>query len=198
MLTTPLATTVKIYHLNLLDSSFMKPPAQENDLYSLKFLKSPNYFFLVMAHLERLYETQKHLSGHSLGALGNLLEFIIRNQMHMRWSSVQRDPKTDDSASRDDFDFDPKWDDPKTTIWVNSIHLTSIPYFGAAWVGQTTELKIALMHTRQLTQTKSNDLNTRVLLGLSRENGSRQQSHFIGLNTISITTEMVRMMQTPC
>src|SRR6188472_957173 len=103
----------KIYRFNPLDSGFMIPPAQANDSDSLKFFKGPNYFFLVMAQLERLYGTQKHLSGLSLGALGNLLEFTIHNQMHMRWSSVQRDPKTGNPASRDDFDFDPKWDDPK-------------------------------------------------------------------------------------
>jgi hypothetical protein len=31
----------------------------------------------------------------------------------MRWSSVSRDPKSGKPAIRDDFDFDPKWDDPK-------------------------------------------------------------------------------------
>ena len=66
-----------------------------------------------MGNLQDLFTRQRHLSGLSLGALGNLLEFTIHNQMHMRWSSVSRDPKTGEPASRGDFDFDLKWDDPK-------------------------------------------------------------------------------------
>jgi hypothetical protein len=66
-----------------------------------------------MAMLERQFKSQSYLGALSLGALGNLLEFIIHNQMHMRWSSISRDPKTGDPATRPDFDFDEKWDDPK-------------------------------------------------------------------------------------
>jgi hypothetical protein len=103
----------KIYRFNAPDSGYMVPPAQPGDSESLKFLKSPDFFRLVMAQLERLFKRQSYLSALSLGALGNLLEFTIHNQMHMRWSSISRDPKTGDPAIRDDFDFDVKWDDPK-------------------------------------------------------------------------------------
>ena len=103
----------KIYSFNALDSGFMIPPAQPGDDASIKFLKSSDYFFSVMAQLEKLFKRQSYLSSLSLGALGNLLEFVIHNQMHMRWSSISRDPKTGNPAKRKDFDFDEKWDDPK-------------------------------------------------------------------------------------
>ncbi len=102
----------KIYTFNALGSGFMIP-AQPDDGPSIKFLNSPDYFFSVMAQLERLFKRQSYLSALSLGALGNLLEFTIHNQMHMRWSGVSRDPKTGNPATREDFDFDEKWDDPK-------------------------------------------------------------------------------------
>ena len=103
----------KIYQLNVSDSGYMIPPAQPTDPDSLKFLKSPDFFRFVMAQLERQFRRQSYLSALSLGALGNLLEFTIHNQMHMRWSSISRDPKTGEPAIRADFDFDDKWDDPK-------------------------------------------------------------------------------------
>jgi hypothetical protein len=109
----PEHTGKKIYRFNSSDSGFMVPPAQPTDDDSLKFLKSPEFFRYVMSQLERQFKRESYLSALSLGALGNLLEFTIHNQMHMRWSSVSRDPKSGKPAIRDDFDFDPKWDDPK-------------------------------------------------------------------------------------
>jgi hypothetical protein len=103
----------KLYNFNPINSGFMIPPAQPDDDASLKFLKSSDYFFSVMAMLERLFYSESYLSTLSLGALGNLLEFVIHNQMHMRWSSISRGPKTGNPVIRDDFDFDEKWDDPK-------------------------------------------------------------------------------------
>ncbi len=103
----------KIYSFNVLNSGFMVPPPQPNDDISLKFLKSQDYFLSVMSQLEKQFESPRYLSALSLGALGNLLEFIIHNQMHMRWSSISRDPTTNEPKIRDDFDFDDKWNDPK-------------------------------------------------------------------------------------
>lgn len=113
----------KIYRLNMLESGNMVPPAyripSENeaadlrDLKFLKFLKSPDYFNNVMLRLERIFKNKTFLATISLGALGNLLEFEIHNQMHMRWSSTPRDPKSGQLARRDTFDFNSIWDDPK-------------------------------------------------------------------------------------
>jgi hypothetical protein len=113
----------KIYQLNVLESGNMIPPAymipSDNeeadleDLKFLKFLKSQDYFNNVMMRLERIFKNKTFLASLSLGALGNLLEFEIHNQMHVRWSSISRDPKSGEPADRKLFDFDDKWDDPK-------------------------------------------------------------------------------------
>ena len=52
-----------------------------------------------MTQLEKLFKRQSYLSALSLGALGNLLEFTIHNQMHMRWSSISRDPTNNDQQN---------------------------------------------------------------------------------------------------
>src|SRR5215207_5651409 len=69
----------KIYRFNPLDSGNMVPPATPLLLSQLpsiserlKFLKSPDYFRLVMAQLERQFGSQSYLSALSLGALGSL------------------------------------------------------------------------------------------------------------------------------
>jgi hypothetical protein len=124
----------KIYRLNPLESGYMIPPAyfisngpeseQEDleDLKSLKFLKSSSYFTSIMRYLERQFKDRRKLSSFSLGELGNLLEFVIHNQMHMRWSSAPIDPvtgkppvnpETGKPTGRGSFDFNEKWDDPK-------------------------------------------------------------------------------------
>jgi hypothetical protein len=113
----------RIHRLNTLESGNMIPPAylipSENeeqdlrDLKFLKFLKSPDYFNNVMLRFERIFKNKTFLAAISLGTLGNLLEFEIHNQMHMRWSSTPRDPKSGEPAQRDTFDFNNKWDDPK-------------------------------------------------------------------------------------
>ena len=61
----------KVFRLNISDSGFMVPPAQPGSN-GIKFLKSPDYFRSVMARVESLFTSQRHLSGLSLGALGNL------------------------------------------------------------------------------------------------------------------------------
>lgn len=113
----------KVYRLNILQSGNMVPPPyvvpsenKEDDLESLrflKFLKTPEYYSNVMVRLERLFKNNTFLSTISLGALGNLVEFEIHNQMHMRWSSIPLDPESGKPADRDPFDTDSKWDNPK-------------------------------------------------------------------------------------
>jgi hypothetical protein len=99
-------------------SGFMVPPPDEQAFVDLLganvvFLKSAGYFGSVMGPLARIFNSPRHLSTLTLGALGNLLEFTIHNAMHMRWSTLPRDPATGTVAARGDFDFDPKWDDPR-------------------------------------------------------------------------------------
>jgi hypothetical protein len=124
----------KIYRFNPSESGYMIPPAyfistgtqnekQDLDsLQSLKFMKSPNYFTAIMRNLERQFTNTRYLSSLSLGALGNLLEFVIHNPMHMRWSSAPIDPttgkqpihsETGKPTGRADYDFDERWDNPK-------------------------------------------------------------------------------------
>lgn len=123
----PKDPTKKIYLYNPSSSGFMIPPAylisngtdaekqDLEDLKSLEFLKSSNYFSSVMRYLERQFKDPRKLSFFSLGELGNLLEFVIHNQMHMRWSSAPIDPETGKPplnpetgkpTERSSFDFD--------------------------------------------------------------------------------------------
>ena len=60
----PASPGEKVFHLNISDSGFMVPPAQPGSN-GLKFLKSPDYFWSVMAQVESLFTSQR-----SLGALG--------------------------------------------------------------------------------------------------------------------------------
>jgi hypothetical protein len=120
----------KTYQLDMSKSGNMMPPptivpsnnmeddpnVKEQDLRSLRstqFLKSDEYFGSTMLRLEQLFKDKIFLSSISLGALGNLIEFRIHNQMHGRWSSVSINPLTNMPETRDPFDIDEKWDDPK-------------------------------------------------------------------------------------
>jgi hypothetical protein len=113
----------KIYRLDTLKSGNMVHPAylvpSENDeedrafLKRMILLKNPEYLTYVMLRLERIFKNKMFLATISLGALGNLIEFEIHNQMHMRWSTVPRDPSSGEPLERDAFDLDNKWDDPK-------------------------------------------------------------------------------------
>ncbi len=119
----PNTTGKKVYRLNLLKSGNMVPPAylvpsgnEGQDtafLNRLKLLKNPEYFTYVMLRLDRIFKNRMFLASISLGALGNLIEFEIHNQMHMRWSSISRDPRSGEPLERDSFDFDNRWDDLK-------------------------------------------------------------------------------------
>ena len=119
----PNSVDKKVYYLDLSKSGNMVPPAylvptgsKDDDIAffrRLKLLKNPEYFTYGMSRLERIFKNKMFLSTISLGALGNLIEFEIHNQMHMRWSSIPRDPSSGVPLERDSFDFDDKWNDPK-------------------------------------------------------------------------------------
>jgi hypothetical protein len=113
----------KTYHLDMSKSGYMVPPPlivpsknkdedsdiKEQDLRSLRslqFIKSDEYFVNVMSSLEALFKDKIFLSSISLGALGNLIEFRIHNQMHMRWSSVPINPLSNKPEERESFDID--------------------------------------------------------------------------------------------
>jgi hypothetical protein len=51
----------------------------------------------------------------TLGELGTLLEWTVHNDMHMRWASVPRDPRTGAIIlnGRDGGDINKAWDDPE-------------------------------------------------------------------------------------
>jgi hypothetical protein len=77
----------------------------------------------------------------SLGALGNLLEFTIHNQMHMRWATVPRDPVTGTVGGRPAFDVQVKWDDPRYD-WLGdfySSHVNPVFWKLHGWVDDRIE-----------------------------------------------------------
>jgi hypothetical protein len=68
---------------------------------------------------ETQYTDPRFLASVSLAELGWRIEWTIHNWMHMRWTSVTRDPATDPAkrglpipSGRDALDFDRKWLDP--------------------------------------------------------------------------------------
>jgi hypothetical protein len=77
-------------------------------------LKSDIYFWSRMRWWDREFKNPYTLSRMTLGEMGSLLETSIHNDMHIRWSSQPRDPRTGDTllTGRADFDLDSKWDDP--------------------------------------------------------------------------------------
>lgn len=80
----------------------------------LAALKTDEYFWTAMRGWDRQFKNAAYLSTLSLGALGATLEYTVHNDMHMRWSSVPRDPSTGDPVpnGRLPTDFDSKWLDP--------------------------------------------------------------------------------------
>jgi hypothetical protein len=113
----------KKYHLDMSKSGNMIPPPliipssnkerNARSLRSLQFMKSEEYFDSTMSRLEELFKDKTFLSSISLGVLGNLIEFRIHNQMHMRWSSISTNPLSNKPESRLPFDIGEKWDDPR-------------------------------------------------------------------------------------
>lgn len=94
-------------------SGNMVPPADE-------WPKTQEFFSTIMRSWERQFTGKGTLASLSLGALGNLIEFTIHNNMHMRWATPPRDPETGaividpdtGDPGRPSFDFSDKWNAP--------------------------------------------------------------------------------------
>jgi hypothetical protein len=145
----PVKPGQKIFTYDPTASGFMVPPATaeylsvflEDDRPGLAFLKTPQFFRTVMRPHERMFRSPRYLASLSLGALGNLLEFTIHNQMHMRWAAVPRDPVTGAIGGREDFDMDPKWDDPRNDYLGDfySSHVNPVFWKLHGWVDDCIE-----------------------------------------------------------
>jgi hypothetical protein len=76
----------------------------------LKLVKSDEYFQQVMGVWQAFYTAPTNLARLSLGALGNLVEMTIHNNMHMRWAAeptgYMPSPNFENTT-----DIDPKWDE---------------------------------------------------------------------------------------
>jgi hypothetical protein len=80
----------------------------------LAALKSDEFYWTRMMWWDRQFKNTQYLRTLTLGELGALLEFSVHNDMHMRWSSVPRDP-TDGTPLPDgriDPDISTRWDVP--------------------------------------------------------------------------------------
>lgn len=111
---------VKATQVGNLDGNAVGPawiiPSDPETTSWLYSLREPSTFQAVFQGWERLYTDRRHLATLSLGELGARIEFTIHNWMHMRWTSVTRDPSSDPKfrglpipEGRAPLDFDPKW-----------------------------------------------------------------------------------------
>ncbi len=77
-------------------------------------LKSDTFYWSRMRAWDQQFKDPSHLATLTLGELGAALEFSVHNDMHMRWSSLPRDPDTNAPLplGRPDDDFSTKWDNP--------------------------------------------------------------------------------------
>jgi len=80
----------------------------------LQALKSPDFYWSRMRWWDRQYKDPAYLASLTLGELGSLLEWTVHNDMHMRWTSVARDPRTGEALpdGREDWDIGESWDHP--------------------------------------------------------------------------------------
>lgn len=89
----------------------MPPEQQQRMTTRLRMLKGDQFLNDTMKTWEIFYTDRINLQLLSLGALGNMLEMTIHNNLHMRWASeplgYMPSPNLDDTR-----DIDPKWDDP--------------------------------------------------------------------------------------
>ena len=86
-------------------------PAGALDNHRIPALKGDEYFYARMSSWDREFKNPAYLATLSLGALGALIEFTVHNAMHMRWSSVPRDPETGEPSplGRPRLETDGKW-----------------------------------------------------------------------------------------
>jgi hypothetical protein len=99
---------------------FSVPPAwfpPDNPLLDQRLvaLKTPEFYWGRMRWWDRQYKDPAYLSTLTLGELGTLLEWTVHNDMHMRWASMPRDPRTNAAIPQgraDGGNIDKVWDDP--------------------------------------------------------------------------------------
>jgi hypothetical protein len=89
-------------------------PVDEGTNRRILSLKTDGYYWSRMRWWDREFKNPQYLSALSLGELGALLEWSVHNDMHMRWASVPRDPKSGEPtpAGRADNDIREVWDNP--------------------------------------------------------------------------------------
>jgi hypothetical protein len=113
---------MKIFKLNSLQTGNMVPlstynPNNSEDDNTIDPIKSLEYFNNVIIPMVLIYTNPRYLAALSLGAVGNLIEFTIHGWMHVRWANdvgaLLPGSKPGEFISRDTFDFDDKWNDPK-------------------------------------------------------------------------------------
>jgi hypothetical protein len=99
---------------------FSVPPAWFSDdkvlSQRLAALKTADFYWNRMRWWDRQYKDPAYLSSLTLGELGTLLEWTVHNDMHMRWASVPRDPRTNSpipEGKRPEWDIDKAWDNPE-------------------------------------------------------------------------------------
>jgi hypothetical protein len=80
----------------------------------LAALKSDQFYWTRMLWWDRKFKDPQYLRTLTLGELGSLIEFSVHNDMHMRWSSVPRDPQDGKPVpdGRDSSDISKRWDTP--------------------------------------------------------------------------------------
>jgi hypothetical protein len=90
-------------------------PADETTNRRIAHLKSDGHYWSRMRWWDRKFKNAQYLSTLTLGELGALIEFSVHNDMHMRWASVPRHPKTGEPlpSGRADGDIRDFWDDPR-------------------------------------------------------------------------------------
>lgn len=107
----------------------------------LKRVKSDDYYSNPLGIWEAFYTTPSNLASLSLGALGNMLEMTIHNNLHMRWASepigYMPSPNLEDTAN-----IDSKWDDPKHDFLGNfySSHVNPVFWYLHGWVDHCIDL----------------------------------------------------------
>jgi hypothetical protein len=119
----------------------MTPEEQQRSTERLKTLKSDAYFTETLAVWESYYTNNPNLRRLTLGALGNLLEMTIHNNLHMRWASepvgYMPSPNLENTA-----DIDPRWDKPDYDYLGDtySSHINPLFWYLHGWVDRCIDL----------------------------------------------------------
>lgn len=137
--------------------------ADESTRRRLDVLKSDTYFWTSMRAADRGFKSAAYLSTLSLGALGATLEYNVHNDMHMRWSSVPKDPATGLPlpGGRASTDFDPKWLDPDYDFLGEfySSHVNPVFWRLHGWVDDRIEDWFAAHETAHPGEVERADVN---------------------------------------